>query len=193
MKIQPDYELEEVLELTTPEQLKALGDVFRQKILRLLLDQSATTNQLAEALGSPTSTTAHHLNVLTDAGLTQIVRTRQVRAITERYYGCTARTYISISSTPDTDREPGIQLLQQMLKEVASSQDRNRFLSYTTGHTRIPLEKAQAFMERINQFVQEFEAMNIPGEQTFNLFTALYQMNVPELPIDRQEDTREGT
>lgn len=193
MKIQPDYKLAEVLELTTPEQLKALGDVFRQKILRLLLEQAATTNQLAEALGSPTSTTAHHLNVLTDAGLTQIVRTRQVRAITERYYGCTARTYVSISSTPDVDREPGIQLLQQILKEVVASQDNNRFLSYSTGHARISVAKAHIFMERINGLIQEFEAMNTFDEETFSLFTALYQTNVPRLLENEQADERKDT
>ncbi len=193
MKIQPDYELAEVLELTTPEQLKALGDAFRQKVLRLLLEQAATTNQLAEALHAPTSTTAHHLNVLTEAGLTQVVRTRQVRAITERYYGCTARTYISISSAPGAEREPGIQLLQQMLKEVASSQDNNRFLSYSTGHTHISMTNAHIFMERINKLVQEFEAMNTPDEETFSLFTALYQTNSLHLSTNKHEDEREET
>ena len=193
MKIQPDYELAEVLELTTPEQLKALGDAFRQRILRLLLEQAATTNQLAEVLHAPTSTTAHHLNVLTEAGLTQVVRTRQVRAITERYYGCTARTYISISSTPDADREPGIQLLQQMLKEVVSSQDNNRFLSYSTGHARISVAKAHMFMERINKLVQEFEGMNTPDEETFSFFTALYQTNVPHLLEIEQAGEHKGT
>jgi len=185
--MQPDYELAEVLELTSPEQFKALGDSFRQKILNLLAERAVTTHQLAEALRSPNSTVAHHLNILTKVGLTKVVRTRQVRAITERYYGRVARTYISVSSTPDTDREPGIQFLQQILKEVTTSIQDTNFLSYTTSNARIPSVRVQEFADRVNQLAQEFEVLNEPGEQMYSFLATIYHSNLPTI---KQEDTQ---
>ncbi len=179
--MQPDYDIAEVLELTTPEQFKALGDPFRQKVLGMLLEKAATTNQLAEALGCPTSTMAHHLHVLTEAGLAQVVRTRQVRAMTERYYGRTARTFLSMSHEYDATKNPGLQMLQQVYKEIATSPHENRFLSCTFSYARIPESQVQAFLERVNQLAQDFDTLHVPGQQAYGFAAAIYRTNLPEL------------
>src|SRR5581483_5176673 len=113
----PDYAMEAVLELTTPAQFKALGDPLRQKALGLLAERAATTGELAAALHCPTSTMAHHLHVLERAGLIRVVRTRQVRAVTERYYGRTAHTYLSISGDMEEAGAFGAMRLRQELTE----------------------------------------------------------------------------
>ena len=77
----PDYDLAERIALTTPAQVKALSHSVRTTILGLLHERAATVTELAGALGRPKSTIAHHVKVLTDAGLVQVVRTRRVRAI----------------------------------------------------------------------------------------------------------------
>jgi len=182
--VQPDYEIAEVLELTTPEQFKALGDPSRQKVLGLLLEQAATTNQLAEALDCPTSTMAHHLHVLTEASLAKVVRTRQVRAMTERYYGRTARTFLSMSHEHDVTKNPGIQMLQQVYKEIATSPDENRFLSCVFSYARIPESQVLTFIERINELAHEFDTMRVPGEQAYGFASAIYRTDLPELPAD---------
>ena len=41
----------------------------------------------------PKGTVGHHLKVLEKAGLIRVVRTRQVRALTEKYYGRVARLF----------------------------------------------------------------------------------------------------
>ena len=41
----------------------------------------------------PKGTVGHHLKVLETAGLVRVVRTRQVRALTEKYYGRVARLF----------------------------------------------------------------------------------------------------
>src|SRR5437764_14332880 len=89
----PDYELEDRLALTEASQVQALSYPLRNTILGLLHERAATVNELAVALGRPKSTVAHHVKVLTEAGLLQIVRTRRVRAIEERFYGRTARMF----------------------------------------------------------------------------------------------------
>src|SRR5262249_33685417 len=100
----PDYELADRIALTTPQQVKALGHPLRNTILGLLHERAATVSELAIALERPKSTVAHHVKVLNDAGLVQVVRTRRVRAIEERFYGRTARMfYLSVERDPDGD------------------------------------------------------------------------------------------
>src|ERR671935_1665766 len=96
----PDYNLEDVLYLTTPEQFKAITGSTRPRILGLVGQRAATTKQLAETLGLPKGTVGHHLKVLEDAGLVRVVRTRQVRAITEKFYGRTARLFLFETEDP---------------------------------------------------------------------------------------------
>src|SRR5688500_15354234 len=89
----PDYELEETIELTTAEQVRAISDPLRTTILGLLHERAATVSELAAAVKRPKSTVAHHVKVLADAGILRVVRTRKVRAIDERYYGRAARLF----------------------------------------------------------------------------------------------------
>jgi len=76
----------EVAEVVTPQQFKALGHPMRHRLLFALGQGEATISQLAATLGSNKGNIAHHLKVLTDAGLAVPAGTRQVRGGTERYY-----------------------------------------------------------------------------------------------------------
>src|SRR5690349_23426027 len=103
----PDYELADRIALTEPSQVKALSHPVRTTILHLLHERAATVSELAGALERPKSTIAHHVKVLTDAGLVQVVRTRRVRAIEERFYGRTARMfYVGVERSPEGDEMP---------------------------------------------------------------------------------------
>ena len=103
----PDYDLADRIALTRPAQVKAIGHPLRTTILGLLHERAATVSELAVALERPKSTVAHHVKVLTEAGLVQVVRTRRVRAIEERFYGRTARMfYVSVERSPDGDDMP---------------------------------------------------------------------------------------
>ena len=98
----PDYDLEDMVVVTAPGQLRALADPLRGIILELLLERAATVTEMARAVGRPKSTVAYHVNLLVDEGLLRVVRTRRVRAIEERYYGRVARNlYIGVLSRPE--------------------------------------------------------------------------------------------
>src|SRR5881398_3126733 len=102
-----DYDLADTLELTTVEQVRAISDPLRTTILGLLHERAATVTELATAVGRPKSTVAHHVKVLADAGLLQVVRTRRVRAIEERFYGRTARMfYVTLEPGPAGNEPP---------------------------------------------------------------------------------------
>src|SRR5215831_14678281 len=103
----PDYDLAERIALTRPSQVKAIGHPLRTTILGLLHERAATVTELASAVERPKSTVAHHVKVLSDAGLVQVVRTRRVRAIEERFYGRTARMfYVAVERTPRGEELP---------------------------------------------------------------------------------------
>src|SRR5690242_166686 len=93
----PDYDLEEMIVVTAPAQLRALAQPLRATLLELLLERAATVTEMARAAQRPKSTVDYHVNLLLEAGLVRVVRTRRVRAIEERYYGRVARTiYIGV-------------------------------------------------------------------------------------------------
>lgn len=175
----PDYELDDVQELSEPEQFKALGDPLRMKILGLLRERAATTSQLAQALEVPIGTMGHHLQVLARAGLIRIVRTRQVRAITEKYYGCTARSLVSRSDDQQED------LMRQAMREYVPSPDGEGLPLYLLRHARIPAEQAREFARRLEALAAEFAGEGGPGNRVYGFLGAVYLTDWPELPESR--------
>jgi DNA-binding transcriptional ArsR family regulator len=67
--------------------LGALADDLRVRILAVTREQPASITELAALLRRPKGTVGYHLKVLERAGLVRVVRTRRVRAVTEKYYG----------------------------------------------------------------------------------------------------------
>jgi len=81
----------DVARISTAAQFKALGHPMRHRLLLALGLGQATISQLAAALGSNKGNIAHHLKVLTAAGLVSPAGTRHVRGGTEHYYRRSAR------------------------------------------------------------------------------------------------------
>jgi DNA-binding transcriptional ArsR family regulator len=182
----PGYPLDDVLELTTPEQLKALADPTRQRILGLIGQQAASTKQLSELLSMPKGTVGHHLKALESAGLVRVVRARQVRAITEKYYGRVARVF-RVSS--DAGLPGGIAVplseevatipLRQALSEVVLSNDRDDPTTFVISHARIPKSKAREFALHLEAISQEFGNNSVPGEKVYGLVAGVYLTDWP--------------
>ena len=127
-----------------PEQLRALADPLRDTLLELLLERAATVTEMAKAVDRPKSTIAYHVNLLVDAGLLRVVRTRRVRAIEERYYGRVARTlYIGVLSRPEDKRvAAAINGLAQAAAESGPAHVADE-LRCTLLHARIPIEEVR--------------------------------------------------
>src|SRR5829696_6832815 len=119
----PDYDLDDMVVVTAPEQLRALADPLRGTLLELLLERAATVTELALAVDRPKSSVAYHVNLLVDTGLLRVVRTRRVRAIEERYYGRVARVYyVGVLSREEDKRVvAGMNSLAQATAESAAA------------------------------------------------------------------------
>src|SRR4029450_1464268 len=75
------------------EQLHAIGDPTRWRILGRLLESPASIQQLAQALGAAKGTIGHHVRVLEAAGLIRLAETTRVRGVTEKRYLRGARQF----------------------------------------------------------------------------------------------------
>src|SRR5215471_13248448 len=114
----PDYEAPDTLVVSEPDQLRALADDVRTAIVALLRERARSTQQLSRDLGIPKGTVGHHLKVLERAGLIRVVRTRQVRAVTEKFYGRTARLFLFRTEDPAEERALGATMLRQAASEA---------------------------------------------------------------------------
>jgi DNA-binding transcriptional ArsR family regulator len=185
----PDYDLAEDVEVSTPEQLHAMAGRLRSTILDLLLERAATVSELASAVRRPKSTVAHHVNVLVDAGLLRVVRTRRVRAIDERYYGRTARLFRVGAITPQADTgSAGVSPLSRAAAEADPAHTADE-LRATLRHARIPEERAREFWARVVTLAQEFAKLPRSGDTVYGFAAGLYPTDHPTLP---ETDVVEG-
>jgi DNA-binding transcriptional ArsR family regulator len=150
----PDYDLADRIALTRPSQVKAIGHPLRTTILSLLHERAATVSELAVALGRPKSTVAYHVNVLAEAGLVQVVRTRRVRAIEERFYGRTARMfYVGVERSADGDDMPrDFNDFEVAARESAKAFDDGKLWGFIR-HARISEAQVSEFWEQMAELV----------------------------------------
>lgn len=141
----PDYEADDVLLVREPEQLRALTGRERTRIVELLRDRAYSTTELARALVRPKSTVAYHVKVLEQAGLIRVVRTRKVRAVTERYYGRVARLFVLKGADDDG----------------------------TAFEARLTPQDARRFALRLERLLAEFRKHDAPTGEPFALVARL--------------------
>jgi DNA-binding transcriptional ArsR family regulator len=173
----PDYELAATVHADTPEQLKAIAEPVRGRILDLVLERAATVTELATALDRPKSSVAYHVDVLVDAGLLTVVRTRRVRAIEERFYGRTGRTIV-IGDAPTPEGVVHQGFLAEALAEAPRDDSR---MTSTIRHARIPDDRAEEFFERVNRLAEEFSALPRAGDTVWGFVAAVYPTDHPTL------------
>jgi DNA-binding transcriptional ArsR family regulator len=179
----PDYDLDEMVVVTAPEQLRALADPLRATLLELLLERAATVGEMAQAVDRPKSSVAYHVNLLVNAGLIRVVRTRRVRAIEERFYGRVARTlYIGGLNRPeDKQVVAAINGLAEAAAESAWAHAADE-LRCTLVHARIPVEEVRNFWTQVQELARRFAQIPRAGDQVYGFVAGLYPTDAPTLP-----------
>ena len=179
----PDYDLADRIALTTSAQVKAIGHPLRTTILSLLHERAATVTELSVAVERPKSTVAHHVKVLTEAGLVQVVRTRRVRAIEERFYGRTARMfYVAAERSPDGDDLPRDFNDFEVAAEESAEAYRDGKLWGFIRHARVSEAQVSEFWERMAELVAEFDQLPRSGETVYGFAVGVYPTEHPTLP-----------
>ena len=93
--LQKEIKISKILS-TNADQAKALDDTARIKILQILYHKQLATEQIVEELNKmgykkATTTIRHHIDVLKNAGLIEIVKMEEVRGAVMKYYGTSVR------------------------------------------------------------------------------------------------------
>ena len=173
-----DYDVEEYVYAETPEQLKALGNSLRIAILSLLNERSASTTELAGALHRPKGTIGYHVKVLEDAGFIKVVRTRKVRAMTEKFYGRVAQTVV-YHGVPDS-QDPMF-MVQQALSEAVIDEDK-AMPAFTLRHVRMSQEQAAEFWGHVVELAEQFAKAPRQGDSVYAFLGGIYPTRLPTLP-----------
>ncbi|WDL96733.1 ArsR/SmtB family transcription factor [Alicyclobacillus sp. ALC3] len=103
--------------IDTPEQLKALSDPLRIRILTRIIVREATGKQLADEFQMSASKVHYHLRELENHGLAEIVRTEEKNGIIQKFYRAVAVDYVVSESLL-----PSGQWDSSMMQEVMANQ-----------------------------------------------------------------------
>ncbi len=168
--------------LLSQGQARLLTEPTRSEIIRLLSQRPATTSQLAQTLGRPRGSIGHHLKALEAAGIIRVVRTRKVRALTEKYYGRVADTYLF----PEMAGEEMPPLLAEALADMRSSL-RGPVGFLTLRHARMSEADAGLYEAMLIGLAEEFATREPAGDTVFGLVIGLYATARPSLPAENEE------
>lgn len=168
------------------EGLKALGDDTRRAIVDLLGDRAATITELAATLGKAKGTIAHHVKVLEDAELVEVVSTRRVRAIEERTYGRTAPTFLLPSDEMQVLGESW--MVGDAVASARAQRDDEAGLT-TVRFARIDAARAAEFERRLIDLAEDFRGAPRGGDVVYGLLVSLFPTDRPRLPDPTGDDT----
>ncbi len=159
---------DDVVEISGPEQYKALGHPMRHRLLFALGEEAGTISGLAVRFGTRKGNIAHHLKVLREAGLVDVVETRAVRGGTEQYYRRVARKLRYAGQTAVA--------MQAVAAEIESDPDDPLVL---VRNVRLTRAQAQALAKALTTLVDEAEDAG-PDEARYGVLVGVYRPRAPE-------------
>jgi DNA-binding transcriptional ArsR family regulator len=174
-----DYDLDDRIIADTPQRMKALSEPVRLLVLDLVLERAMTVTELADRIGKAKGTVAHHVDVLVASGLLKVVRTRQVRAVTERFYGRAAQTIV-FTDVPADDL-PFFAAARAEADWDAMRDDCHGG-GFTLRHARIPHERANEFVTRLEALALEFSRLPREGDREYALLVGVFPTTRPVSP-----------
>lgn len=180
-------------EITTLKQLKAITHPLRRRIKDEFCKNVCTTKQVAEALGEPPTKLYHHVEILKEAGVIELVETKLNRGITEKYYRTVAsniRISPELLESPTTS-EIASNEIYNMVKdklwetlqgvtesfEEALKDDPKNINPVSTWNYNVHLtdEKKAEFVELVQKWLQKNTDKNEEGAKPIHIATFIYE------------------
>ncbi|MFF9570521.1 ArsR/SmtB family transcription factor [Streptomyces sp. NPDC014685] len=171
-------DLPETFHVTTDEQLRAVSNLTRHRIMAVLRFEPATITQIAERVGLAKGSSSYHVRLLERAGLVKVVRTRKVRGVTERYYAMAARSIV----LPDPgEGGPDVLMRHAVADLEAAPAESERHVRMA--HLRLTEEQFAELGERLQALADEYRKLSDPSLPDASLVFALFR----PAPRDRTE------
>ncbi len=162
-------EIQDLFVIDTLEQLRAIADPLRQRILDIALTQRHTSTQIAEILGESAAKVHYHVRELERVGLVRLVETRERGGILEKYYRAVARAItVSPSLIQSMPKDEAFTMLQGFLDGINADSKRAFARQLEVGHRqsqfrltkeRLYLNDAEldAFSEALHALFERFD------------------------------------
>jgi len=103
--------MEDRFVITRLEQLKAMADPLRVRIVEAVTHRDLTVAELAKKVGQPVGRLYHHVDLLLEAGLIVVTRRIKKRGTEERRFRAVARDIVVddriFAVSPPSDQDPG--------------------------------------------------------------------------------------
>ncbi|MCF2131988.1 winged helix-turn-helix domain-containing protein [Strepomyces sp. STD 3.1] len=160
----------ETLHVTTEEQLRAVSNLTRHRIMAVLRFEPATITQIAERVGLAKGSSSYHVRLLERAGLVKVVRTRKVRGVTERYYAMAAGAIV----LPDPgEGGPDVLMRHAVADLEASPADGERHVRMA--HLRLTEGQFAELGARLQALADEYQGLSDPSLPDVSLVFALFR------------------
>jgi DNA-binding transcriptional ArsR family regulator len=183
------YEIENI------EQLRAIADVLRLRIIDVLLKRSMTVTQLGEALGLAPAKVHYHVRELERVGLLRLVETREKGGILEKYYQPIARDISVGHALLSASSDEAVATISTWFGQVKDDflrafrhelelkgEKRENILPLGLGFSRLYITPAELrdLFKQINELLKPFEtARDIAGEQEVLAMVVTYPEGGP--------------
>jgi len=157
-----------VYKISTHEQLKAIADPLRTKMLMNLVKNEYTGQQLAEMLGITRNNIYFHLRELEKHGVIQVVRKEEKNGIVQKYYRATASRFIPEDhllpslDLVETSRQVFLETLDATRSQVERAPASSFALDPTHESKRKNIASTYSFYateESFHAFIEEFKQL----------------------------------
>lgn len=196
--------MKNIHQLHNLEQVKAMAHPIRLRILELLRDKPMTTKQVATVLGEKPTKLYHHIDLLEETGLVQLVETRQNRNMIEKYFLAVAADFIVdrrvLELSKGTDIATGeyeslfLSTLESTLIEARRSIGNKLFSSEQEGQNalmwRQKFNGSKEQMQELTQILKRwFETL--PDVEHYNEGDSQANLTIAFYPVRKETETEE--
>lgn len=190
--------------------LRVISDPLRTQIFDLCVTQPRTVREIAGLLNLAPTRLYYHINMLEKHGLIVVDETRQVGNLLEKRYRAVA-TKLDIENSLFTmetsqSKESMNTLVRSMLDStrddllrsldaratarLQGAEPKERELVLYHVGTKVSDERSAEFLQRLKALLSEFEATDMPGEQTYGLTVAYYPVFYYPGQADAEEPSK---
>jgi DNA-binding transcriptional ArsR family regulator len=174
--------------LKSQRHYKAFSHPLRLAILKLLNETPRTNEELARALNVASGKLYFHTKTLLDAGMIELLETRQKGHLTEKVYRATAQKFVA-EPTLDGSQPPLEALLTGGLDLYRASWNPDQNIHELGGHMVLhhTPERYEAFQRLIRDLFLAFKNTAVDSS-TPNAKTLAISLLLHEIPIEKNKE-----
>lgn len=183
--------------ITNLDELKVISDPLRLQILHLVTPKARTVKQIRDIVGISSTKLYYHMGQLEEAGLVNLVETKIVSGIAEKYYRAAAWGFKLAPDLLSAD-EGGVdefvsfmfdasrdELGQAMMAGVATADPEGENPIVLSRRVAYLTEKeAERFYKQFSKLLMDFSAKtnvkNIENRKPYLMFGSMFETLTPE-------------